>query len=68
MVKWEYKSWAVASEGCGPEFYDTREVAEAEALAEADGSPGMRFALYQCVGLIEAKVSKAKVRPWRRAK
>ena len=62
--KWEYKSWAVAEQGCGNEFYDTREEAEAAALEMAKDAPGMRWAIYECVALVEAKVAKPKVHGW----
>lgn len=65
MSKWEYRSWALAEQGCTTQYYDSQDAAEAAALQEADDSPGMQFGIYQCVALVEAKVAKARVRPWR---
>ena len=61
---WEYGSWALAEDGCGNEFYETRAEAEAAALELAEAAPGMRWGIYQCVALVEAKVAKPKVRAW----
>ncbi len=62
---YEFKTWMVSEDGCGPTYYDTREDAEAFAKNTTAESPGYRVAIYQGVATVEAKVAKPKVFPWR---
>ena len=63
---WEFKNWLASEDGCGPNYFETREEAEKFALEQVGETPGYRVVIYQAVAIAESKLQAPKLRSWTR--